>query len=234
MKWLLLLGVVAALVVVFGLFFMAKLTKPVSCASSAKWTDYAFASGDLLLFSGSGMMGSIGSAVLKLIGTCPYTHVAMLYENPKQPGDFYVWEMTAKHGTHLPKLEDVMAKYRGQVVVRPLVHHSGQRGVADNSKLRDILRAKWGKVYAYDFWLYGYNRILNKTCPLPAWCDDKHRDTRFCCDLISETYNDAGVLDYHCDPDAVCHVIPKDFAQKTQNLPVHSDYRFGDEVLLKK
>lgn len=226
--WLLL--AVFVLLVVLWFVRESRILEPVQLDKQLAWRDWDWQSGDLLLFSGAGLMGRAGEVFLKVTGRCPYTHIGLIYLDPRKPDDVYVWEMkNAPVGTRLSPLERVMTRYRGRLVVRPLLGPQG-RGV-DRAQLRTFIRSRWGLDYAYDFYFSCYNRFF-PGLPMPAWSSGCHRPVRFCADLIAETLHAVGVLDYKHNPDSVQEAMPRDFAQATQKLPLAPGWCYGDEVLL--
>ena len=225
--WLAVILGFIVLLLVYGIG--SKILEPIDLRLKMRWQDYPWASGDVLLFSGEGLMGRVGSATLKLMGGSPYTHVGLIYID-QRTGDVYVWEMVnADTGTRLTPVEKVLTRYKGLIAVRP-IHGPTGRGV-DNAAMKTFLQNHYGtKDYAYDFVIFTYNRLF-PGLPLPEWTSEKDRPTRFCSELISETLQAVGALDYH-DTAAVHCSIPRDFAQATQQLPLLPGWQLGEEVLL--
>lgn len=225
-------AVVATLAVIAAIAFLGILAlrfraiEPLALARRCRPTDFAFESGDVILFSGGGHAGGLMSKVSRALTRTPYTHVGMIFRSVT--GDCYVWEMRiGALGTELRPIELVWDTYSGEICVRP-IYRCGRRGGVNFETLRSIIRSMYGLRYKYDFYVSTYNRWFS---PLEfPYHRGRGRRTRFCSDLIAETYVRLGVL---ADvPWRQSHdVVPGDFAEDgAAELPLARGWRFGTET----
>lgn len=222
--------VIIIAIVILGLVAMRcdtieTLSLPYQCTPKK----FHFESGDILLFSGSGHAGGLMSKLSRLLGHTPYTHVGMVFKAPNTSVD-YVWEMRiGAQGTELRPLNLVWDTYPGEISIRP-IFRCGRRGGVDSERLRAIIRSMFGLRYKYDFYLSTYNRWFS---PLEfPYHRGKGRQTRFCSDLVAETYVRLGIL--RNDPWRKSYeIVPSDFSEVgVHELPLARGWSFGPEIQL--
>jgi len=224
------LAVVAAITILGRLLLRVRAIECVALARRCRPTDFAFESGDVLLFSGDGNAGGFMSKLSRAITYTPYTHVGMIFRSAT--GDCHVWEMRiGALGTELRPLELVCDTYVGEICVRPIYAH-GRRGGVDSEKLRRTIRSMYGLRYKYDFYVSTYNRWFS---PIEfPYHRGRGRRTRFCSDLIAETYVRIGVLadvPWRRSND----IVPGDFAEAgDRELPLARGWSFGPEIQMMR
>jgi len=191
--------------------------------------DIAFESGDVLLFSGEGRAGGFLTKLGRALTKTPYTHVGITWRSPTT-NECYVWEMRlGALGTELRPAQLVWDTYAGEISVRP-IYRAGRRGGIDACKMRDVMRSMFGLRYKYDFYVSTFNRWFS---PLEfPYHRGRGRRTRFCSDLVAETYARLGVL--RNVPWRRTHdIVPGDFAEDgAAELPLARGWSFGPETQL--
>lgn len=210
--------------------------RPFARARTLSLDDFArtAAAGDLVLYSGDGACGRAAAVLSKLLEDSPYTHVGVVYVDPDTRVP-YVWEMRAesesgREHTRLSNLRRNVAAYPGQVCVRRLLRDGGGPSV-DERRFRTVVRRLWGKRYSYPS-MY-YHSLARLFCfGVPAVPRAGRDAGRYCTDLVAQTYEALGVLDYAGHSHGSSSALPCDFGQHTEVLPLRPGYRFDDEALV--
>lgn len=189
---------------------------PLHCNTTQTWAQIHPASGDLLLFS----MAGIKDDLLKFCFHCPITHVGLLVLDAcRQP---FVWEATRK-GCQLVPLERYQCQPGTVVVYRPL---QGPRSPDFDTRLERFMRQCAHLPYAHDYWRPLHNRLfphLRLSTPVA-------RNVRFCTDLVADTLSHLGVLDFEQSLDTPADILPVDFTQAGEHLPLRRGFAFGEEI----
>ena len=239
------LCVVIFLILAFRWIHVHHMPKP---KSKLKLRDVNFKSGDLLLCSGHGERGGFGASVLRLISNTQWTHLAMIYVDDKT-GYPYIWDMDTR-GARLLNLDAFLKMFKGYTAVRSINKN------VDQEEFKKFIQMKWNKSYDYEFWLHGYNRMF-PLMPLPASTPSKRdKNSYFCCDLVAETLEHLGVLQFDPKEDNVknndrgCNTQDKslsdcptmtlkkeamgmgDFESKSTALPLCPTWKFAEEVMI--
>jgi hypothetical protein len=187
-----------------------------------------FKSGDILLFSGSG----VDSFTVKCFTTTVWSHIGMIMklesfepkgpkndpEYRKDPDNLYVWHSTLysyngvpdlisgkyKSGVQLNSLTSVMNKYKGRIVIRRLSDPIGNQE-------KEIIEF----MNKYDDRLYEWapTELANSVCwgRLPDIC--KSGDNAFfCSELATKTYVDLFHIMKLEKSDEYACFIPEDYA----------------------
>ena len=187
---------------------------PLQRSHSIAWHSIPFASGDLLLCSLAGMKDD----VLKFCFHCPITHVGMVVCDAR--GRTFIWEAT-RRGCQLVPLSSYRTSPYSIFVHRKL---RGPR--LDPRALERVLREHAGRQYSHCYWRPVYNQWF----PYLPLATPAHRRTRFCTDLIADTLARVGVLDFDSISRTCADLLPADFTEAAESLPLTAKYRYGPEV----
>lgn len=183
----------------------------------------ALSSGDILLFSYSQLQDDVA----RFMYNSPFTHVGLVYRN--LDGGIFVWE-SVRQGARLVPLATLLARrYRPG---EGLVFRKMQGPPVDHARFTRFIRARLGQPYSHDYWKALYNRWFPHM-PLPIQQRLAHSGTpRFCTDIVAETLEHLGVLDYSQSYGTYASTLPLDFSQAKEWLPYAPHYTYGEEVLL--
>ena len=137
-------------------------------------------------------------------------------------GRRHVWEAT-RRGCRLVPLEAYKFPPSSVCVYRAL------RGPAVCARrLWGSVRANLGRAYSHDYWRPVYNRFF----PYLPLATPAHRRTRFCTDLVAATLESVGVLDFAPTHKTSADVIPSDFTERQQDLPLTAAYSYDSEIMI--
>lgn len=180
--------------------------------------DAHLCSGDILLWSSS---PSWVTDVEKLFCGSPYTHVGMVFvDAAAQP---YVWDCT-RYGHRVRPLW--VALNHSSVMWRRL-----SRPV-DGAALERFIVANLAQAYSFNLWQAVVTRWAS-WLHLPHSRPQTHVQSRFCSQLVAETYAALGVLDFtttHLSPHLL---MPGDLAaSRAAVLPWVRGYSLSGEVEL--
>lgn len=182
------------------------------------WTQLRPRSGDLLLFSLAGLKDDL----LRFCFHCPITHVGLLVLDAcKRP---FVWETTRK-GCHLVPLERYSCQPGTIAVYRQLL---GPRPADFVQRLEVFIRQKQSVPYSHDYWRALHNRLF----PYLPLSTPPQRKAQFCTDLVAEALAELDVLDFTQSLDAPADMLPVDFTQSGERLPLVNGYRLGEEIMI--
>lgn len=177
-------------------------------------------SGDLLLFSSH---PTFRTDVEKLLCGSQFTHVALIFVDAgKQP---FVWECLLS-GHRLTALSTVMAKAANHQTIfwrrinRPL----------DGVQLETFIRQNLTHPYSFNLW----RGVVRRWCSSLYLPDAPPSTARFCSQLVAETYEFLGALDFtHSSNLSPNLVLPGDFGvSRACTLPWVNRYCLGGEVEL--
>jgi hypothetical protein len=168
-------------------------------------------------------------------------HVGVVYQDPISKL-MYVWETQIpvegtwwtltnslkSKGTRLTPLYRYLARCAKPLCVRPI------SSPVDCHRFADFVQRKWDEPFEFSFVASGANRVFADmfNVPMPR---RRKRSGRYCAELIAETYAYLGVFDFgNCidktlQPDTM---IPRDYSQHAQRLPLAPGWTFGEETLL--
>ena len=190
---------------------------PIHHENRCRWDALPWKSGDLLLCSLAGFQHD----VLKFCFHCRVTHVGLVVTAPG--GHRFVWEAT-RRGVQLIPIEEYGVPPRSVCLYRPL-----RGGPALHArKLWDFVLAHVGRRYSHEYWRPVYNRLF----PYLPLATPRRRRTRFCTDLAAETLGHVGVLNFEDDPRTPADVIPADFTEEYENIPLVKPYEYGEEIMI--
>ncbi len=197
--------------------------RPVKGCHQTRLHDAHFCTGDVLLWSSH---WSLRTDVEKLLCGSQYTHVGMVFVDAA--GVPFVWECLRGGHQVVPLHAVVTRRSRHQTcfwrrINRPL----------DGSRVEPFLRWNLDQPYSFDFWR-GVVRRWCSSLHLPEAPHAELVHSRFCSQLVAETYAFLGVLDFSISVNLSPHlVLPGDFAASTTGkLPWVNGYGLSGEVEL--
>lgn len=194
---------------------------------------YPFKAGDILCFYG-------GSRLTQLFGQSPCNHIGIVFQQPST-GFFYVFEMRMppvsvatvflkpgrNRGTRLTPLYRCLERWKhGPISVRSLLGEP-----LDLVKFQTFIQSRWHHDFALDYIARGSNRFFDVLFHIPVNPRTKS-GPRYCAELVSETLEHLGVLDFTKSDKSPHSMIPRDFVEKTDSLPLVNTYSYTGEVLL--
>lgn len=227
--------VTCALLTAFVLWFAQRLKKAQvpQCRYAMSAHRFPFKAGDILL--------NQTSLFTRILPGSTWSHVAMVYQDPWNEM-LYVWETAIpvqgpwhtlttslkSRATRLTPLFRYLARVKKPVCVRALSKP------VDAIKFSQFVRQKWDQPFGFDFLANGGNRVFQDLVGLPS-LPRTDKSARFCAELIAETFAHLGVFDFkNCtDPHVRSdHIIPKDYSEQDEHLPLTPGHTFGPEILL--
>ena len=191
---------------------------PIHRERKQRWDTLPWKSGDLLLCSLAGLQNDI----LKFCFHCRITHVGLVVKAARG-GRRFVWEAT-RRGVRLIPIEEYAVPPRSVCLYRSLC---GGRSI-DPERLWSFVQAHAGRRYSHEYWRPVYNRIF----PYLPLATPRHRKTRFCTDLAAETLEHVGVLNFEDGPRTPADLIPADFTEEYQSLPLSRPYYYSPEIMI--
>lgn len=178
------------------------------------------------------------NVVTSTFGGSYWNHAAVVFECP-HTGVQYAWDVCLPHlgfagfagarhhkGTRLRPVERYIEKWKGPIAVRRL---EGGPDLDKATFLR-FVEQRWNTGFAFDFVAQGANRTFHTLFSIPITARTS-QTPRYCAELAAETYQHMGVLDKRFQ--SSCEIVPRDFAEVTENLRFVGDYRFGPELILE-
>ncbi len=187
-------------------------------------TETQFRSGDVLVWSAP---PSFDNDILKFLCQNKITHVGMVFVD--RSGVPFTWE----------------SLYTGHRVVPllPLLQRRVEHGhtcmlrkitcPVDSRSLERFIRANLNKPYSFTAWR-GVVRRIFKVLHVPSPLSDTERDARYCSQLVAETLESLGVLDFRNSAKPPSLVLPADFSEEvTHKLPWVAPYCLGPSIKLE-
>lgn len=192
--------------------------------------DTAFATGDVLLFSGQ----SPFSHLIRTMTKSQWSHCGMVVCDETGKGSSKIWDVSKKiygGAVGLYDLHERLNAYEGTIAHRPLIYNGTKRGLRTDDRARfevihdELLGRPYEKNNLELFKAAFDPKIINFELAV----NDPDISSLFCAELLAETYQRLGIL-----PQTVSanEYVPSDFAQ-AHHLPLEKGYAFTDEVLLK-
>jgi len=189
-----------------------------------------FETGDILLFSGN----SKSSIFLRKYQSSPYSHVGMVFVDPIS-GNPLLWHSTTAEayedkllrnyhpGVQINSIIDVVTKYDGKVVWRPLQQLKKEERQQLTKKMEEFIQ-KNNETRFPPPWEFALTNILVKKI-------NKKQPAFFCSELVAETYQHTDL--FPKSPEA-CHYSPAHFEEdpkKKLQLPLQGA-SLGHPILL--
>jgi hypothetical protein len=197
--------------------------RPVKGPLRRRLQDAHFCTGDVLLWSSH---WSLRTDVEKLLCGSHFTHVGMVFVDAA--GVPYVWECLRTGHQVVPLMHVVVRRSRKQTcfwrrINRPL----------EGARLEVFMRWNMTQPYSFDIWR-GVVRRWCSSLHLPRAPHPDLVHSRFCSQLVAETYAFLDVLDFSNSVNLSPHlVLPGDFAAgNTAQLPWVNGYALSGEVEL--
>jgi hypothetical protein len=211
-------AVLYSIAVSFGASAAEQWLTPPRASLKASVSRVPVRSGDVVLWSSQ---YKLRTDVEKLLCGSKFTHVALVFVD--RAGVPWVWEAVLT-GHRVQKLATVLEKAAGResVYLRklsiPLPAAAFERYIRDNLE----------KPYSFDLW----------RAVVARWCDSLHLPSpatgghaRFCSQLVADTYQHLGVLDFRNDFRDTAHILPGDFgSSRSDLLPWTQGYGLGPEI----
>ena len=198
--------------------------------SSARWScEHALnhlKAGDLLLHSNSCPKDDF----VRFLYNCTCSHVSMVVEDAH--GSKYVWE-SVRRGAQLTPLRQLLLRSFPRrpgegLLCRVLNRPLRGRQVA---QLCQFAKNRLGQPYGHTYWKALYNRWF-PYMPLPIRSDWMPHTQRYCTDLVAETLEHLGVVDYTYSDLTHAATLPCDFTASKERLPLSPGYAYSEEVML--
>jgi hypothetical protein len=180
-----------------------------------KWSQLHPTSGDVILFSLTGLKDDI----LKFCFHCPFTHVGLVVLDKRNSP--FVWEATPR-GCRLVPLQYYRCAPNTIAVYRQLL---GPRSNLQ-SRLESFIRRSRCLPYGHAYWRPLHNRLF----PHLRIGTPVQRSSYFCTDLLADTLEHLGVLDFAASLDTPADVLPADFTEAAEHLPFTAHYSLGPEI----
>lgn len=197
--------------------------RPAKVKEKVRVQDARFCTGDVLLFSSH---PSLRQDVAKLMCGSQFTHVALVFVD--RAGEPFVWECLCS-GHRVRRLHTVLTRASA-------THSCFWRRMnkpLDGRRFEQFMRLNLDQPYSFDIWR-GVVRRWCSSLYLPRTPGQQLIHSRFCSQLVAETYAFLGVLDFtrsaNLSPNLV---LPGDFATgKSADLPWVRGYCLGGEIEL--
>jgi hypothetical protein len=177
-------------------------------------------SGDVILWSSQ---YKLRTDMEKLVCGSKFTHVGMVFMD--RGGVPWVWEAVVT-GHRVQRLQTVLEKAAGreQVYLRKISIP------LDSARLEAYIRSNIHNPYSFNMWR---GVVLR-------WCESLHLPSmtksggaRFCSELVADTYQHMGVLDFRNDLRDASYILPGDFgSSRSDLLPWVAGYGLGPEIQL--
>ena len=176
-----------------------------------------FCTGDILLWAS---LSKVRTDVEKLLSGSQYTHVSLVFVDKK--GTPFVWESLVR-GHRVRTLADVLHEWAAtdlcflRKINKPLSGPAMER----------FIRANLDARYSFNMW----RAVANRWCAslqLPEWDSG---EARFCSQLVADTLEHLGALDFRCSHTCPRLLLPGDFSsQRSTALPWAHGYAHGPEI----
>jgi len=180
-------------------------------------------SGDLLLYSYSHPKDDF----VRFLYSCTCSHVSMVVEDAA--GRKYVWE-SVRSGARLTPLGRALRRFRH----RPgegLLCRRLSRPLRRPARLLSFVKQRLGQPYGHTYWKALHNRWF-PYLPVPVRTDRTPHAERYCTDLVAETLEHMGVVDYTYSRLTHASTLPGDFTVSRQRLPLVSGYVYSSAIML--
>lgn len=194
---------------------------------SVYYMDATFRCGDVILFSNNDM--HIFTDIKKVAIGSRYTHIAFVYVSAE--GVAYAWETDGSHGHWITPLLPLLQKHlkKGSSCMwrklsKPVSIPRVEQFIASNK----------GQPYSYDIWRALINRwFAALQMPMPVSTYSKLQAPRFCSQLVADTYEYLGVLNFETAVNGPAVLLPGDFAmERSHLLPWCNQFSLGAEIEL--
>lgn len=191
------------------------------------FTDATFRCGDIILFSNNDM--HLFTDIKKLAIGSHFTHIALVYVSAQ--GEAYAWETDGTHGHRVTPLISVL--YKNLQKGNSCVWRKLSKPVSP-IRLKQFLDANQGQPYSYDLWRALINRwFAALQMPMPVSTYSNLRAPRFCSQLVAESFDFLGVLDFSNSVNGPAVILPGDFGMERGHLlPWCDQYALGAEIEL--
>ena len=177
--------------------------------------------GDVLLFSSH--FDAIGD-MIKMSTGCTFTHAALVFVDAF--GEPFVFEVTPFKGCALTRLSDRLKKPGLLCVVRHLTP------AIEGADMERVIKPLIGM--SYDAALTTGLRAFLSTWGVSNIKHDADKDKRFCSELVAYVYSKLGVLCFTKSwRKDVSLIMPSDFTQEHQDLPLCPAFTLGPELHLR-
>lgn len=182
--------------------------------------------GDLLLHSNSTPKDDF----VRFLYSCTCSHVSMVVEDTA--GAKFVWE-SVRRGAQLTPLRQLLLRRFPRrpgegLLCRRLNRPLGRRAA---SRLVRFVLSRLGQPYGHTYWKALHNRWFPHL-PVPIRADRVPYHQRYCTDLVAETLEHMGVLDYTYSGLTHAATLPCDFTAARQRLPLAPGYCYSSEIML--
>ena len=182
--------------------------------------------GDLLLHSNSTPKDDF----MRFLYSCTCSHVSMVVEDAH--GTKFVWE-SVRRGAQLTPLRQLLLRRFPRrpgegLLCRRLNRRFGSTAVC---RLTHFVKRRLGQPYGHLYWKALYNRWCPHL-PLPIRADRAPHHQRYCTDLVAETLEHLGVLDYSRSGLTHAATLPHDVTAARQRLPLTPGYAYSEEIML--
>lgn len=198
------------------------LTAPVVYRHS-RITETQFRSGDVLMWVAP---SSFNDDFVKLVCQNKITHVGMVFVD--KSGVPFTWESLYTGHSVVPLLPCLTRRTaKGHVcmlrkITRPL----------DSKLFEQFIRDNLNKPYSFTAWRAILRRVF-KVLNVPAGFSDVEGEARYCSQLVAETFESLGVLDFRNCVKPASLILPADFSEEvTQELPWVAPYSLGPPIRL--
>lgn len=226
MDWRVLCGMLVLTILWLG----QKLLNLLPPYSEAKMTyrcaEDTLRSGDLLLYSYSNPKDDF----VRFLYSCTCSHVSMVVEDAA--GQKYVWE-SVRSGAQFTPLRQALRRFRHRpgegLLCRRLSRPLGQQG--QQGRLLSFVKQRLGQPYGHTYWKALHNRWFPHM-PVPVRTDRTPHAERYCTDLVAETLEHMGVVDYTYSELTHASTLPCDFTVSRQRLPLIGGYVYSSEIML--
>jgi hypothetical protein len=178
--------------------------------------------GDLLLWNSC---FKLRTDIEKILCSSKFTHVSIIFVD--KAGEPFVWETIGETGHRMcrlgPLLRDSGAHM--QCVLRKI------NKPLDPRAFEALVRMALGQPYSFGFWKGVVHRW---GVQLPVSDKPSLLVPRFCSELVAETYQRFGVLDFEHHAKTPSLVLPGDFANdRDGEMPWANGYALGPEIELR-
>ena len=185
-------------------------------------TDANFCSGDLLLWSTT---GTLHTDVEKLLCGSQYTHVALVFVDAA--GCPFLWDCVRAGHRTLPLIPYLQKTRHRQTCFWRRINKP-----VDSVRMEEFIRLNKDQQYSFNMW-QGVARRWYGFLNLPHSTRQPLIHSRFCSQLVAETYVFLGVLDFSWSDLSPQLILPGDFAAvQSDKLPYTHGYSLGCEIEL--
>lgn len=230
MLWKLILCLILVCAFVSWLYFRIRSTTNINCQFKMSFGHLRVKAGDIVLTSDHNIL-------TRLLGQSTWNHIGMIYEHPLN-GVKYVWEVqippigylkafvlnSSYPATRLVPWHNYYNRYKKTryIVIRQL------NQPVDVHRFHQVILEKWSHTFAFEYLTYGMSRFFQDWFSLPS-THRQFRRQRYCAEIVADTLSALGVFDKQQSDHKL---LPCDFAEQSEQLPWHKNFRFGPEILI--